>query len=66
MAGFVIWRITGNEVGPDDSGADYFWNYEEALAAFLERGAQELEKLYIPNKKAMVFYLRDAMGYGGS
>jgi hypothetical protein len=76
----VIWRITGNEIGPNGNGAAHFATQKEALAALRDyrrpHGGMENEeaicesdgpfKLVVKNREQLAALLDDAMGYGAS
>lgn len=72
----VIWRITGESIGPDSCGAAHFatkeeaekalreyrsWRREEGLGSGFET---EPEKLVIKNRDDLAWHLDQAMGFG--
>jgi hypothetical protein len=72
----IVWRITGNEVGPNGNGAAHFATKREADEARREymsdrgNGCGNVidlpEKLVIRNRRELAYKLDDAMGYGCS
>lgn len=74
----VIWRITGNEIGPDGNAAAHFATRAAADKALREHkewrrdkgasieGVAGPEKLVISNREQLAHALDDAMGYGAS
>lgn len=72
----IVWRITGNEVGPGGNGAAHFTTKREADEARREYMSDEgngcgnvidaPKKLIIRNRKDLARALDDAMGYGAS
>ena len=70
----VIWRIRGNEIGPNGNGAHYFTTKVVAdrfLREFKKdypdsAYTDEPEKIVVRNREQLVDALHDAMGYGAS
>lgn len=74
----IVWRITGNEIGPNGNGAYYFATKKEAAEYIrdIDRSTEEgreyaasitrPEKLLILNREQLAEALNDAMGYGAS
>ncbi len=76
----IVWRITGNEIGPNSCGAYYFATKREADNALRDYrapiGGMENEeaicdstfpeRLVIKGRRALARELNDAMGYGAS
>jgi hypothetical protein len=68
----VIWRITGNEIGPDGNGASHYATREEAekrLQSYRKEGGKYATgpiKLIVKNREQLAQLLDDAMGYGAS
>jgi hypothetical protein len=73
----IVWRITGNVIGPNDCGAHYFAKKKDAEKALREyrawrreNGAHDdavgPEKIEIKDRYDLAEELNSAMGYGGS
>lgn len=70
----IVWRITGNDIGPNDCGAFYFATKAEATQALRDYNnapgdhlkSEPPEKLVIVNREQLAAALNDAMGYGGA
>ncbi len=69
----IVWRITGDSVGPNDCGAYYFETEFEALDyrqklidADPSNEIDMPDKIDIRTKAGLVYELNAAMGYGGA
>lgn len=64
----VVWRITGDEIGPNGNGAAYFPTKREATIALRRYGPEGNgpEKIIIKGREALAAELNDAMGFGAS
>jgi hypothetical protein len=73
----VIWKVTGNSIGANETGALYCETKEEAAVALREYrqtckeqgrhfDGQGPEKLMISNRKDLCQELNNATGYGGT
>ena len=72
----IVWRIVGNEIGPNGNGAAHFATKAEADAARREYMSDEgngcgnvidpPEKVIVRNRRELAYKLDDAMGYGCS
>lgn len=70
----IIWRITGNEVGPNGNGAAHFATKAEALAAWRHYDPEDFsgtrptlpEKIIVRTRAELATALDDAMGFGAS
>lgn len=69
----IVWRITGNEVGPNGNGANFFQTesaaraYAKEIDLLDQTGQVQLpERITVKNRKHLVAALIDAMGYGAS
>lgn len=71
----VVWRITGNEIGPNGNGAAHFATKAEAEQAKRayesdEGGPGNLAsgpfKIVVHNRQQLADMLDDAMGFGAS
>lgn len=72
----IVWRIEGNEIGPNGNGAHFFATKHEADECRREYMSDEGNgcgnvidpptKLNISNRKALALALNNAMGYGCS
>lgn len=70
----VVWRITGNEIGPDGNGAAHFATKREAEAWLREhrksRGYREAgdgpDRIEVRDRAALARALDEAMGFGAS
>jgi len=68
----VIWRIDGNEIGPNGNGAYFFATKEQAekvLREFRKSVGERTEgvgptKIVVRNREDLARELNDAMGYG--
>lgn len=69
----LVWRIYGNEIGPNGNGAAHFTTKEEALTALQEFNSNNPnscgsgpEKVSVESRKQLAAALNDAMGWGAS
>ena len=63
----IVWRITGNEVGPNGNGAAHFATKREADKARREcPGCEPPERLAVKNRAELARALDEAMGYGAA
>lgn len=73
----VIWRITGDSIGPNSCGAAHFVTKEEAEKNLREHkqwcrdqgrsfDGHGPEKIVIKNREDLAWHLDAVMGYGGS
>ncbi len=66
----VVWRLIGNEIGPDGNGAYYFATKAEALKeqrnCLGDPQPDGPDKIVVRNREELVAALHDAMGYGAS
>lgn len=74
----IVWRTTGNEIGPQSSGAAYYPTKEKALKALREHRAWTKEqtgyadevsaptRIEVKNREDLCFWLNEATGFGGS
>jgi hypothetical protein len=68
----VIWRIRGDEIGPNGNGAAYYPTKAAACIGLREyrewsedkSAGSEPEKITIRDRDDMIEALHDAMGYG--
>jgi hypothetical protein len=72
-AEMIIWRITGNAIGPNDAGAYFFAlksDAEKELRGWRKanpgRGAEGPEKIEVKSREQLAELLNDAMGFGTS
>jgi hypothetical protein len=71
----IVWRIRGNEIGPNGNGASHFATKREADDARREfnetrdkyQSKAELpERIVVRSREELARALDDAMGYGAS
>jgi hypothetical protein len=70
----IVYRVTGNEIGPNSNGAMYFAKKAEAEKALREHRAadadrmrqDDVERIEINGRDQLAAALNDAMGYGAS
>lgn len=70
----IVWRVIGNEIGPDGNGAAHFTTKAQALRRLREHRKDdpdrvrddEPEKIVVRSREQLVDILDDAMGYGCS
>lgn len=69
----LVWKITGDEIGPNGNGAHYFAKKSEAVRALADfhtthpcRQGEGPFPVRVGNRREIVEALNDAMGYGAS
>jgi hypothetical protein len=70
----IVWKITGDAIGPDNSGASYFAKKKDAEKALREYRADKgdksrgdgPEKIEIKDRDDLVRALHDALGSRGA
>jgi hypothetical protein len=68
----IVWKITGNEIGPNSNGARFFAQKRDAEKALREYRADKADKrqgdgpdkIEVKDRDDLVRALHDAMGYG--
>jgi hypothetical protein len=68
----IVWKITGNEIGPNANSARFFANKRDAEKALREYRADKADKrqgegpdkIEVKDRDDLVRALHDAMGYG--
>jgi hypothetical protein len=68
----IVWRVTGNEIGPHGNGAAHYATKAQArlLNHRIEENnptaGTEPERIVVNNREQLAEALDDAMGYGAS
>jgi hypothetical protein len=67
----IVWKITGNEIGPNGNGARFFAKKKDAESALRDHRADKADKrqgegpdkIEVKDRDELVRVLHDAMGY---